>query len=352
MLNVNFWLKKLIKEWIFASSLLGLVILSIYLKRFPHYDIGDFNVLFNLFLLFVVLKSVENAGLFEFARNLISGKFIKTKLVVLSAVLSLFVTNDVALLCTVPITIISNVEYKSIVVILQAIAVNALSSLLPTGNPQNMYIYLFYNLNLSEFIKSIYPLSITSFFISVLMAVVLDIIKTDSSQKQRNPVNKNLLISIVDLIFAILVVLKILPIYFGFLLLAYYAIYNRKAFLIDYILLATFFVFFGLTDNLKQVINIHLTYHNAVFITSTLLSQFMSNVPAALFLSDFTNKWQQLLWGVSVGGFGSLIGSLANLIAYRLYVVHVDSSAKFLIKFLILNYIFFTLGCGLYFIVH
>ncbi len=351
MLKVNFWLKKLIKEWIFFSSLLALIVSSVYLKRLPVYDSNDFYVIFELFLLFAVLKSIEHAGLFEYVSGLISGKFLKTKLVVLAAFLSMFITNDVALLCSVPITIISNVSYKSTIVILQAVAVNALSSLVPTGNPQNMFIYLFYNLHIKDFVLTILPFSVISFIVVVFIAIALDLKKQDIANTKADKPSKGLWINTLMLFLVILIVLRIVPIYFGFFIVLYILLFNRKALIIDYILLATFFVFFGLTDNLKQIIHFGLSSKHSVFIISSLLSQIMSNVPAALFLSDFTSNWRQLLWGVSVGGFGSLIGSLANLISYRLYVTQIGYSKAFLLKFFIINYAFFILGIALYFLI-
>jgi Na+/H+ antiporter NhaD/arsenite permease-like protein len=54
-------------------------------------------------------------------------------------------------------------------------------------------------------------------------------------------------------------------------------------------------------------------------VSSALASQLISNVPAAILLSGFTDLAGPLLRGVNVGGCGTLIGSLASVIAYKIY---------------------------------
>ena len=48
------------------------------------------------------------------------------------------------------------------------------------------------------------------------------------------------------------------------------------------------------------------------------VSQIISNVPAAILLAEYSHDWPMIAFAVSVGGFGTLIGSLANLIALRM----------------------------------
>lgn len=69
--------------------------------------------------------------------------------------------------------------------------------------------------------------------------------------------------------------------------------------------------------------------------------------PPELF-TRFTGDWQALLWGVNVGGFGSLAGSLANLIACKLYVDHysTDDRPGVTIRFLLFGFAAFLIGIG------
>ena len=342
MIKVNFWLKKLIKEWLFLFSTLGVIATSIYLKRIPHYDFSDLKILFLIFSFLIVLKGVENSRLLEFvAFRLSREKFITFKLVFLVGFLSMFLTNDISLLIIVPITLVMDIKHKDIVVIMEAISANAFSSLMPSGNPQNMFIYWFYNLNFMQFVKAIYPFTVISALVIFLITVFVKSAK-DVVQTKHIDIKKNSYIYVILLLLMILVVLKVLPFWVSFAIVLYAAVFERELFLVDYFLLGIFFMFFGFTDNLKRIIHITSVPRGSVFILSAILSQFMSNVPATLFLADFTKAWKELLWGVSVGGYGNLIGSLANLIAYRIYVTrYPEKQNPFLIKFLGIGYFFF-----------
>lgn len=53
--------------------------------------------------------------------------------------------------------------------------------------------------------------------------------------------------------------------------------------------------------------------------TGAVVSQVISNVPAAMLLSGFTDNYRGLLYGVNIGGLGTLIASMTSLISYKLY---------------------------------
>jgi Na+/H+ antiporter NhaD/arsenite permease-like protein len=130
------------------------------------------------------------------------------------------------------------------------------------------------------------------------------------------------------------------------------AIFDRKVLIIDYSLLIVFIFFFGLADNIRFVLNAAINSSEHVFLFSALISQLISNVPAALLFSKYTIQWKALLWGVSVGGFGSLFGSLANLIAYKIFINHksTSNSGVFTVKFLLIGYLAFFISVALYFV--
>ncbi len=87
-----------------------------------------------------------------------------------------------------------------------------------------------------------------------------------------------------------------------------------------------------------------------LFLLCAWSSQILSNVPATVLLVEFTDQWRPLLWGSNVGGFGSLVGSVANLIAYKLYLSHLENhdALRFTLRFLTAGYVAFFLGVGLY----
>lgn len=63
--------------------------------------------------------------------------------------------------------------------------------------------------------------------------------------------------------------------------------------------------------------------------TSVLASQLLSNVPAAVLLSNFTDNWQGLSVRTNLGGSGTSIPSLASLISFRFYLKDEGASAGF-----------------------
>ena len=77
------------------------------------------------------------------------------------------------------------------------------------------------------------------------------------------------------------------------------------------------------------------------------MSQVISNVPAAVLLSGFTEQGKELLLGVDIGGLGTPIASLASLIAYQYYAKSkLANPAKYLQFFFIYQFIglFFLLA--------
>lgn len=56
------------------------------------------------------------------------------------------------------------------------------------------------------------------------------------------------------------------------------------------------------------------------FFSAIILSQGLSNVPATMLLSSFTEYYRELLLGVNIGGMGTIIASMASVISYKLYI--------------------------------
>ena len=347
---LNFYMRKFLKEWLLISSIIATLSTSLYLKRFPSYSHSDFEVLFILFLLFIIIKGLENSRFFLMIGKIIEqGSFIPLKLVCITAVLSMFVTNDVSLLIIVPLTLTLNITNKGFIVILEALAANAGSAMTPFGNPQNIFIYWFYHIHFLDFLKTIFPFTLVSLSIILPFSLIVKVKKTEKRAEQDESFNKNILLHMIFLFIMIMIIFHFLPLWFGFFPLLFYILFQRKNFNIDYILIATFFFFFGFTDNLKLIIDLKINNPHQVFLFSALLSQFISNVPSALLFSDFTNNWKALLWGVNVGGYGNLVGSLANLIAYRIYITY--NKEKFYgIKMTVAGYLLFVISSFIYFL--
>ena len=336
----------------------GLVLTSIYTQHVPGYSLQEMEILLVLYGLFIVVKGLQCSGsIARLSQWVGNGRAIPLKLVMASFFLSMLVTNDVALIIIAPLTLTLAIERKDILVILEALAANAGSALTPIGNPQNLFIYWFYDLRPVEFIASIAPFSLL--FLILLAAASLFIgRRTDSGGHDPGPAENDIRVDkkawhyILLLVLIALTVLHILPVATGLVVILYALMFDRPALRVDYALLLSFFFFFGLAENIKILVAAELDHPSHIFLISAMASQVMSNVPASLLFAKFTPNWEALLWGANTGGFGSLFGSLANLIAYKIYVAdeHTNDTAAFTLKFLILGYMAFFIAIGLYFL--
>lgn len=344
-----------LKEWLLIAAAVSLLLTSVYTWHIPTYSVREMQVLFILFVLFIAVNGLQRSGLILRISQLIeTGKAIPLKLVLMTFFLSMLVTNDIALIVIVPLTLLLNINRKDILVILEALAANAGSALTPLGNPQNLFIYWFYDLEPVSFMMTIAPFSL---IFLLILAIATIFIKPKTAEK--NPaaplaVKKSAYLYGIFLLLVLLTVLHVLPVLTGLAGIFLVLLFDRKTLRIDYALLFTFFFFFGLAENMKLLLEYEITHYGHVFLFSALLSQLISNVPATLLFAKFTTHWEALLWGVNTGGFGSLFGSLANLIAYKIYISHesTNNPAMFTAKFLIMGYAAFFLSTGLYFMLY
>jgi len=353
------WTDFFLKEWLLSASAFGLLVTSVYLRSLPTFSAADLEVLFLLWALFLSVRGLESSGLFDaWSRRIESGGFLSVKLVTATFFLSMVVTNDVALLAVVPVTLGLNGVRKDWLVILEALAANAGSALTPIGNPQNLFLYWFYGVHPLDFVLCIAPLSGLLLLLLVGLALAADkkqgrerVLQSAGVASSRAKVNRGqALVYAVGLAFVVAAVLRLVPVAVTWALVGYCVLFDRRTLRVDYGLLATFLLFFGLSSDVREIVGASLEHSGHIFVLSAVSSQVMSNVPAALLFSRFTRQWPALLWGVSVGGFGSLVSSLANLIAYRFYVNQSGGRAAlpFFLRFTLLGYAFFVVGVCLY----
>lgn len=347
----------LAREWLAVLAVFGFVLSALYTGRVPAISAQEKEVVFVLFTLFVVVEGLRQSGLIaRVAYQIDKGARVCLKLVVLAFFLSMLVTNDVALLVVVPLTLsldsLSGGK-KGALVILEALAVNAGSALSPFGNPQNLFIYWHYGVAPLEFLAEIAPFSLM--WLALLGAAAAFLKTGQPCEAGGAPSVERIAWAYLALFgVVVLVVLRALPVAAGWLVVAFALLFDRRALRVDYALLLVFVCFFGIAANLQTVLAVELDHFAShVFLLSAITSQVISNVPATLLLAKFTHNWRALLWGANVGGFGSLVGSLANLIAYRIYAQHAGRQASlgFALKFMAAGYGAFFLSVGLYLVV-
>lgn len=345
-------------------------------------DYIDFRSLGILWGLMIIIQGFKKNNLFDMLANKLISKFSKpwqlmAILVFICFFLSMFITNDVALITFVPIAIMilrrANLENVMIpIIVLQTIAANLGSMLTPIGNPQNLYMYGLTGLSLIDFCKIMLPYSLMSFILLVIAIFFvnkrhagldkleksvdknLDLEKSvdkDSDLEERSSLKRREVLAFSILfIIALLTVGRIIPYYIfvGIVLVAVLVLDRKLIAKADYILLLTFIGFFIFTGNMGRIPLIKDFLENVManseFIISLITSQFISNVPATLMLSGFTTNYKELIIGVNVGGLGTLIASMASLISYKAYTKeYKENTGKYLKNFTVYNLIFLSL---------
>ena len=321
----------------------------------PKLSYIDFKVLILLFNLMIVvaafkeLKVLDNIAI-ELLKKCNTYTSISFALIFITFIASMIVTNDVALITFVPLSIViakkANIDVLKIV-IFQTLAANLGSSFTPMGNPQNLFIYSYYNLSPLDFFKITVPIVILAIvFLSTLilkdkkMKLKLDLSDVTIENK-RDVILFSLLFGIILLSVFHLIDYKIT---FGITIITV-IILNKKLFKeIDYSLLITFIGFFIFIGNISTMDVVRsfmeniLNSEKSTFISSILASQVISNVPATMLLSGFTGHFKELLLGVNIGGMGTLIASLASVISYKIYTGEFrEKNDKYLRKFNLYN---------------
>ncbi len=312
-----------------------LAILSSFIS-IPKLSYIDFKVLILLFNLMVVVAAFKELkvldsiaiGLLKKCNTYTS---ISLALVFITFISSMIVTNDVALITFVPLSIVivrkANINVLKIV-IFQTLAANLGSSFTPMGNPQNLFIYSFYNLSPIDFFKITLPIVVLAVLFLVLlvfkdkkMNLSLDLEDVKIDNKRDVYLFGGLFLII------LLSVFHVIDYKVTFLItIVMVLILNKKLFSqVDYSLLITFIGFFIFVGNIstmdvvKNFMEGILNSPKSTFLASVLSSQVISNVPATMLLSGFTDHFKELLLGVNIGGMGTLIASLASVISYKIY---------------------------------
>lgn len=331
----------------------------------------DFKSLGILWGLMVIMAGFQGIGVFaKVGQKLLkmanNSHQLMLVLVFLCFFSSMFITNDVALITFVPfaIFILEKCDREDLfipVITFQTLAANLGSMMTPIGNPQNLYLYGLSGMGIGDFVLLMLPytgitfalLLASSFLIKDRKAPLADNIKI---KRKRIPRRKFYTYAMLFLL-ALLVVARLLPYYMLVLsvLICVFIMEKRILISIDYALLFTFAGFFIFTGNLSEMpaVNSWLTslVEGREVISGVISSQLISNVPAALLLSEFTEDFSSLIIGVNLGGLGTLIASMASLISFKaLAHTHNEYKGKYFLYFTLLNiiYLFILLVSWIY----
>ena len=316
----------------------------------------DYNTLIILFCLMLIVEGLRRQNFLQYiAERLLSGvgsaRQLVLTLVMLCFVSSMFMTNDVALLTFVPLGMMlvsmSQLEARMcLTVTLMTIAANLGSMFTPIGNPQNLYLYGLSGLTLSQFLKLTGPYVGVSALLLIL-SVLLGCPKSRLSIGMGEPIALNWRAIGFYLLLFLLCVLSVAGFVPHLLLLAVVSAAllwrDRDLFAqVDYTLILTFVFFFVFVGNLKQLDQFQEWIGAAVSgrekLLGVLVSQVISNVPAAMLLSGYSGSIPALIVGTNLGGLGTLIASMASLISYKQVANHCPrKKGSYLLIFTLFN---------------
>ena len=365
--KITLFIKK--ETVLFIAFLLALISSFLNPPNAEYAGFIDFHVLGILLGLMLVMEGLKAIGVFEeicrmltgFTKNTMQLSFV---LVMLCFFSSMFITNDVALVTFVPLAIMTlrqtGHEDKTVItVILQTVAANLGSMLMPSGNPQNLYLFDLSGMTLGDFVLLMLPYTIVSLIlISLFIILGKRLPVTTTKEKEKRFSKKYKIYAVIyALIFVsgILTVCKLIP-WFVFLAVSIIAafIMNKSSFeAVDYSLLLTFICFFIFIGNISSLSSVRQFLTDTVNGRETLISiaasQLISNVPAALMLSGFTKRYSDLIVGVDLGGLGTLIASMASLISYKaVAAAYPEKRKKYILIFTAVNIAFLVILYSIY----
>ncbi|MBE6654719.1 MAG: citrate transporter [Ruminococcaceae bacterium] len=318
----------------------------------------DFKTLSCLFSVLAVVCALRNIRFFTIlARKIVrlckNARLCVLTLIYITFLGSMLIANDMALITFLPLGFFAldstgKQKYLPFTFVMQNISANLGGMITPFGNPQNLYLYSKFGIPTGEFtLIMLFP-----FVVSVAMITVFCIVFVKKEPLMIIPKVEKLNVKkavfyAVLFVLSILAVFNIVPYFIVmWIIIVSLIIVDHKALAkVDYGLLFTFCAFFVFAGNMSriQIVNDVLSFllSKNTLIFSAFSCQFISNVPSAILLSNFTDNYAHLLLGVNIGGVGTLISSLASLITFREYTsLYPQNTLRYLMKFSIFNFIF------------
>ena len=318
----------------------------------------DFKTLACLFSVLAVVCALRNIRFFYTLAKAIVRKFRNARVAILALVYitfigSMLIANDMALLTFLPLGYFilhttKKEKYLAFAFIMQNIAANLGGMLTPFGNPQNLYLYSKFNIPDGEFVSIMFP----PFIVAIVLITVccLVFVKNEPLEIEEKaaslPIGR-VIIYLALFAVAIMMVFRFMPYQIGLIIIPLALLFLDRDALkqVDYGLLFTFVFFFIFAGNMGRIEAVRSFFSYLLNINTLIFSamscQFISNVPSAILLSQFTDNYRELLLGVNIGGAGTLIASLASLITFKEYTKQDPKhTLSYVLKFTAFNFAF------------
>ena len=337
------------KNIVMLIALLAAAVTAIFVPPDRQYlQYFDYKTLTCLFCTLAVVCALKNIRFFYMLAHKVVELFKNARMSVLALTYitfigSMLIANDMALLTFLPLGFLvlsttGKEKYMAFTFIMQNIAANLGGMLTPFGNPQNLYLYTKFNIPTGEFMG----IMAIPFLVSIILIThcCFIFVKPEPLEITEEKIKLSPARTVIYLILfalSIVIVFRIIPCWIGLIVIpAVLLIMDRRALkMVDYPLLLTFVFFFIFSGNMARIDVIRELFSRLLekntLLVSVISCQFISNVPSAILLSQFTDNYRELLLGVNIGGAGTLIASLASLITFREYIKHNPKRAGYYI---------------------
>lgn len=343
-------LKFIKKEPVLIASVILAVVTCFFVPPNAEYlDYINFKTLTTIFSLSIIIKGLSSINTFKIIATKIlprikSSRGLVTTLVMLPTVFALFITNDVAVLTFVPFAIIilnmcdmSHLTLKTVILI--NIGSNMSGLISPIGNSQNLYLFSYYNLPSTYLLQNAYISFILGMALLLLCCFLTKKQPVETFDDKKREVKKGKLgIYLFLLVLAISAVVLRIPNYylitFGIVFIAM-LIMDRSLFRsANYSIIITFTAFFIFSGNIKNIEGVSNILSNIIagkeYWFTIGLTQIISNTPAAIIVSQFSENVLPIVIGANIGKNGTIIASLTGVVIMRLYTSNEDRPLKFL----------------------
>ena len=337
----HFLKKNVVMTVAFVAAFITSMIIPPDSKYLSYFDVKTLTC---LFCVLAVVCALKNVNFFYILAQKIVRLFGNIRVCILALVYitfigSMLIANDMALLTFLPLGyfVLSSTDktkYMAFTFIMQNIAANLGGMLTPFGNPQNLYLYSKFSIPTGEFMA----IMALPFIAAIALVTICCLFVKSEPLKLKGEIQKmnwkKTSFYLVLFALSILIVFRGIPYWIGLIVIPIALIFtDRKALKdVDYPLLLTFVFFFIFAGNMARIDIVNTIISNMlnkdVLLVSILSCQFISNVPSAILLSQFTENYPALLVGVNIGGAGTLIASLASLITFREYSKHNPNKKK------------------------
>ena len=328
------------KNIVMLIALLAAIVTAFFVPPDRQYlEYFDYKTLTCLFCTLAVVCALKNIRFFYMLAHKVVQLFKTARMSVLALTYitfigSMLIANDMALLTFLPLGFLvlsttGKEKYMAFTFIMQNIAANLGGMLTPFGNPQNLYLYTKFNIPTGEFMGIMaLPFAVSILLITLCCFIFVKPEPLEITEERIKLPPVKTVIYLLLFALSIIIVFRVLPYWIGLIVIpAFLLVMDRRALRkVDYPLLLTFVFFFIFSGNMARIDAVRNLFstllEKSTLLVSVISCQFISNVPSAILLSQFTDNYRDLLLGVNIGGTGTLIASLASLITFREYIKH------------------------------